>query len=113
MEPLKRFFAAPLFQHDPEKTLRARQVNIFANWGMVSMLIFALLELFARPIDLLLSETVLILTAAILYGLGRLSYHIKTYPCLSRPACPVGLGWVSPIGMRTPGNQNPPGSAGV
>ena len=66
MEPLKRFSAAPVFQHNPEKTLRAMQVNIFANWRMVSMLIFVLLELFARPIDLLQNETVLILTAAVL-----------------------------------------------
>jgi putative nucleotidyltransferase with HDIG domain len=74
MGSLKSFFAAPVFPNDPEKTIKARQVNVIVNWGTVSLLVFTLLEIFVRPPNMAQGIGILILSAGIMYGIGRLSY---------------------------------------
>jgi putative nucleotidyltransferase with HDIG domain len=103
MEPLKRFFAAPEFPDDPEKTIKARQVNVIVNWGTASLLVFALLEIFVRPPDMALAVGILILAAAIMYGIGRLSYRGYV-----RLAC-----WLLPLLASVALNQSVISTGGV
>ena len=71
---IKKNFASPVFADNPDKTIKAGQVNIILNWSIAGMLIFALLNLIVRPSNMLLAELELLVVVAILYGLSRLNY---------------------------------------
>jgi PAS domain S-box-containing protein len=72
---MKRYFTAPVFPNHPEKTRKAGQLNIIINSGLASILVFALLELFAPASALASREAILLLVLAMLFGIGRLNHR--------------------------------------
>jgi PAS domain S-box-containing protein len=74
MKNLERFFSAPEFPNQPDKTLKARQVNVICNWGIISLLAFALLTALDHTRNLLVGEAWLLLSIVILLGIRQLSY---------------------------------------
>ncbi len=74
MKNLERFFSAPEFPDQPDKTTKARQINIICNWGIISLLAFALLTSFDHSRNLLAGEAWLFLSIVILLGIRQLSH---------------------------------------